>query len=154
MTFLLWISMAAASDVVYRKCFNWLVISGFILWLIFLWINPELFNLKVSLGGRIIGGFGAFLIFLIFYFLGMMGAGDVKFAAVLGLWTGWELFLPIWALSCFFSVIHGLLVRGDFLFLYFPFIKLGGVKKNSGRKFIPYVSYLSIATVIVLMTNQ
>ena len=41
------------------------------------------------------GGIGAFVVLLGFYALGMMGAGDVKFAGVLGLWLGGGPLMPI-----------------------------------------------------------
>lgn len=83
-----------------------------------------------------------------------MGAGDVKFAAALGAWVGWELLLPIWALSCGFAVLHGVVVRSNLKYFFSASInwKDGGQEKR--KRFIPYVTYLSMATVIVLMLNK
>lgn len=92
----------------------------------------------------------AFISQLIFYRFGLMGAGDVKFAAVLGLWVGWELLIPIWGVSCFFAVIHGFFARSSFKYF---FVITSGRKCGLGdknKKFIPYVTYLSVATVIVM----
>jgi prepilin peptidase CpaA len=55
------------------------------------------------------GGLGAFAILLCFYALGMMAAGDVKFAGVLGLWLGASALVPI-------AVGAGLLAGGHALF--------------------------------------
>lgn len=153
LTFLFWLCMAGAVDVVYRKCFNWLVVSGFIFLLIFFLVSPDSHFIDISIEKKLIGSGGAFLILLIFYYFGMMGAGDVKFATVLGLWVGWELLLPIWALSCAFSVIHGVAARSYMKYFFTSVFNWhDGVEKNE-KRFIPYVTYLSAATVIVLMLN-
>ena len=154
LTFLLWLCMAGAGDIVYRKCFNWLVISGFISLIIFMIVNPDLNFLELSKQKMLIGGVGTFIVFLIFYIFGMMGAGDVKFGAVLGLWVGWELLLPIWALSCAFAVFHGMLVRSDLKYFFAPAMRWWDGSQEKGKRFIPYVTYLSMATVIVLMLNK
>lgn len=152
--FLLWISFSAAADIVYRKCFNWLIVSGFGLAVISTALNLEIFSLVFSVNSRIIGFFSAGSIFLIFYKCQIMGAGDVKFAAVLGGWLGWELFLPIWALSCIFSVIYGMLARSNFRYYFFN-LRNFRVERSGGKKrFIPYVAFMSIATVVVLMLSK
>ena len=79
-----------------------------------------------------------------------MGAGDVKFAMALGLWVGWELLLQIWVLSCILAIVHGFLFKKNKI--YFQMIN-GGVQvaeKKYKEKFIPYVTYLSLATVIAM----
>lgn len=154
LTFLLWLCIAGAGDIVYRKCFNWLVVSGFTSLIIFMLINPDFSFLELSKQKILIGGVGAFIVFLIFYIFGMMGAGDVKFGAVLGLWVGWELLLPIWALSCAFAVFHGMLVRSDLKYFFAPAMRWWDGSQEKGKRFIPYVTYLSMATVIVLMLNK
>ena len=80
----------------------------------------------------------------------MMGAGDVKFAAVLGLWVGWKLLLPIWALSCLFAVVHGLFSRSTLKYFFVATSSMNDGTEDGNKKFIPYVTYLSVATVIVL----
>jgi prepilin peptidase CpaA len=57
----------------------------------------------------LIGSGGAFTALLCFYAMGLMGAGDVKFAGVLGLWLGGPPLLPI-------AVGAGLLAGGHALF--------------------------------------
>ena len=69
-----------------------------------------------------------------------MGAGDVKFAAVLGAWLGWKLLIPIWILSCFFSIIHGVLARSLLRFLFEADSSMKNVTVDENRKFIPYVT--------------
>ena len=80
----------------------------------------------------------------------MMGAGDVKFGAVLGLWVGWKLLLPIWGVSCLFALVHGLLARSDFKYLIVDTSSISVGREVGNKKFIPYVTYLSLATIIVM----
>ena len=151
--FLLWLCVAAVSDARWRKVNNWLTVSGFGLGIFILSLIPEAQPFKVNLTDGVFGFCAVFFVFLIFYFFWLMGAGDVKFAAALGTWVGWELLLPIWALSCGFAVIHGLVVRSSLKYLYIPSMILSeGYQKNK-KRFIPYVAYLSLATVIVLILN-
>lgn len=113
-------------------------------------IFPEFSAVNVDLKDSLIGFFVAFFAFLFFYQMKMMGAGDVKFAAVLGLWIGWKLLLPIWVLSCFFALVHGIVAKSVFEYLPGCFSSDGYFSDEKNRKFIPYVTYLSIATGLVL----
>lgn len=148
--FLMWLCIAASIDFIYRKFFNWLAILGGLIAVLSIsaYSNSHPVSIKIidSLSGAAI----AFFVLLIFYKMKMMGAGDVKFAAVLGLWVGWKLLLPIWALSCLFAVVHGIFSRSA---LKYFFVVTSSMKDGTGtenKKFIPYVTYLSAATVIVL----
>ncbi|AIJ49391.1 Flp pilus assembly protein, protease CpaA [Comamonas testosteroni TK102] len=151
--FLLWISSSAAVDVVYRKCFNWLVISGFGLAILSAALNLEIFSFEVSVNSKFIGFCLALAVFLIFYVCGVMGAGDVKFAAVLGAFLGWEPLLLVWALSCIFAVVIGLISRSKLMYYLSPLMKEESVDLYK-KRFIPYVACLSIATVVVLMLSK
>lgn len=148
---LIWLCAGAACDAVYRKCFNWLVISGLGVALGLVILNPEIHPVGISLKESILGSLLAFSTLLFFYILKLMGAGDVKFAAALGAWIGWELLLPVWALSCAFAIVHGLVVRSDLK--YFFLIDIQGDKENNikEKKNIPYVTYMALATVIALI---
>lgn len=138
--FLIWLCIAASSDVVYRKSFNWIVILGLILAFFSVGVKPESHPINLWFIDSLFGFFLAFFVLLIFYKFGLMGAGDVKFAAALGAWVGWELLLPIWALSCIFAVIHGLIVKSDIKY-YFPVaMKWVDGSQKKGERFIPYVS--------------
>ncbi|MDR0216229.1 MAG: prepilin peptidase [Comamonas sp.] len=148
--FLLWIVGAGVCDLLYRKCFNWFVILGGIMALISLCIYPELHPVSIKIIDGVLGGIFTFIVFLIFFIFKMMGAGDVKFGAALGIWVGWKLILPIWALSCLFSVIHGLFSRSTLKYFFVATSSMRDGKEESNRKFIPYVTYMSVATVIVL----
>ena len=118
MIFLLWICISASSDAIYRKFFNWIAVSGGLMAMLSISIFPEFSAVNIELRDSLIGFFVAFFVLLFFYQMKMMGAGDVKFAAVLGLWIGWKLLLPIWVLSCIFAVAHGIIANS--LFKYRP----------------------------------
>lgn len=148
--FLMWICISASIDFIYRKFFNWLAILGGLTAILSISIYPESHPVNIAILDSVLGAVVAFFALLVFYGLKMMGAGDVKFAAVLGLWVGWKLLLPIWTLSCLFAVVHGLFSRSalKYFFVATSFMKDGTEAGN--EKFIPYVTYLSAATVIVL----
>lgn len=128
---------------------NWLIILGLCLAVTSLSIAPELHPVEVGFLDSFFGFLLGFSVLIVFYILKMMAAGDVKFAAVLGVWVGWEMLLPIWALSCAFSVVHGVVVK--YVGYFFPILISGKDEiQKRNKKFIPYVSYLSLATVIVM----
>ena len=93
---------AALFDFLYRRIPNWLVLSGLIAGVI----------LRTVLGGwRGLGeaaaGFGfAFAVYLIFYALRAMGAGDLKLMAAVGAITGPVNWFSIFILT---SIIGGVL---------------------------------------------
>uniref|UniRef100_UPI003A907C09 prepilin peptidase n=1 Tax=Comamonas sp. TaxID=34028 RepID=UPI003A907C09 len=118
---------------------------------IYVTLIPELHLVNIDIKDSVFGGFLAFVVLLIFYALGMLGAGDVKFAAALGFWIGWKLLLPVWALSCAFAVAHGLFVRSNLRYFFVKWIPINSETQFKNKRFIPYVTYLSLATIIVLM---
>lgn len=152
--FLAWVCISAVCDAIYRKSFNWIALSGFVVAIFSLTVIPGSHPVKINFQDSLIGILISFSIFIIFYKLKMMGAGDVKFGIALAAWVGWELMLLIWALSCGFAVIHGLVVQSDLKYLFSPAIRWrDGAEKNT-KRFIPYVTYLSAAAVIVLMLSK
>ncbi|WP_325344549.1 A24 family peptidase [Xylophilus sp.] len=58
----------------------------------------------------LLGAAMALAALLVFYATGLMGAGDVKFAAVLGLALGWRPLLTIWAAASVLAGLHALLI--------------------------------------------
>ena len=151
MVFLLWLCVAAVIDAIYRKFFNWLAISGGLAAVLCISIYPDSHPVNIEILDSFVGAAVAFLVLLVFYGLKMMGAGDVKFATVLGLWVGWKLLLPIWALSCLFAVAHGILSRSSLKYFFVVNSSMKNGERVGNKKFIPYVTYLSLATVIVLV---
>ncbi len=82
--------VAAISDIKSRKIPNWIPLSIFALYLIFLaaqWLlelDPVLIPPLTSLAV----GFGIFAVFTGFFYFGFLGGGDVKLAAAMGFWVG------------------------------------------------------------------
>lgn len=150
MVFLLWLCVAAVIDAIYRKFFNWLAISGGLAAVLCISIYSDLHPLNIEISESFIGAAIAFFVLLVFYGLKMMGAGDVKFATVLGFWVGWKLLLPIWLISCFFAVLHGFFSRSSLKYYFVATSSMKDGVEGGNRKFIPYVTYLSFATIIVM----
>lgn len=152
--FLLWLCSAAVDDFINRKARNWINLIGLFLALYVAASGSQTHPLGVGLGESVFSSVVCFLIFISFYFFRLMGAGDVKFAAALGAWVGWELLLPIWALSCGFAVLYGMVVRSNLKYFFSATMNWEDGRQEKGKRFIPYVTCLSIATVVVLMLNK
>lgn len=99
-------------------------------------------------------GFG-FLLF--FYVIRLMGAGDVKFAAALGLWVGLSALAQIWIVASLVAAAHSLLwlalrrwplAPRLALILSGPTPAADGVATPPRARFIPYAAYLSLAAVV------
>ncbi|XAH24555.1 A24 family peptidase [Xylophilus sp. GW821-FHT01B05] len=114
-----------------------------------------------ALAGMAIG----FCVLLPFYPLGWMGAGDVKFAGVLGLWFGVQALLPIWCLASVLAAVHALawLVLQRYPLPPVLYQALAGPPGPAAmpagddtppagprRRCIPYASYLAMAALVVL----
>lgn len=148
--FLTWLCICAACDAVYRKCFNWLVILGIGTALFSAVLIPKSQPMGVNWSDSFLGTLTGFFCFALFYFSKLMGAGDVKFAAALGAWVGWKILLPIWLVSCFFAVMHGFFSRSQLGYLLGATAKINNDFSDENRRFVPYVTYLCIATIIVI----
>ncbi|MHA7601544.1 A24 family peptidase [Alicycliphilus sp. T452] len=92
-----------------RKVRNWMVLLGLAMGTAALFGGAQPF--QVPLWSGLAGMLAAFAVLLPFYALGWMGAGDVKFAAVMGLWFGLSpQLLLIWVGGSLLAGLHGLLV--------------------------------------------
>lgn len=144
--FFLIICQIAYSDLAKRRIFNISIVLVFFLgvWLVF-------FE-KLGFSNRLIYSFFSFFVFFIFfiffYVAGVMGAGDVKYGAVLAFCFGVENFLIILTLSLIIS----------FLYVYFKsLIGLYGSKiiilsavvnvSKGNKKNIPYGAFLSMSSI-------
>lgn len=106
---LLWLIAIAAMDLRLRKVRNWMVLLGLGMGLITLLGNAQPF--QVPPWKALLGMLVAFAALLPFYALRWMGAGDVKFAAVIGLWLGLSpALLAIWLGGSLLAGVHGVLV--------------------------------------------
>lgn len=109
LSWLLWLIAIAVMDLRVRKVRNWMVLLGVGMGLAALAGNIQPF--QVPTWKALLGMFVAFAALLPFYALRLMGAGDVKFAAVVGLWLGFSPYLlAIWVGGSLLAGIHGLLV--------------------------------------------
>ena len=106
---LLWLIAIAVMDLRLRKVRNWMVLLGLGMGLVDLAFDRQPFG--VSAGNALAGMLAAFAALLPFYALRWMGAGDVKCAAVIGLWFGLSLhLLTVWIGASLLAGVHGALV--------------------------------------------
>ena len=90
-------------------------------------------------------GFAAGMAFLLFWGLKVMGGGDVKFLAALGLWVGIGPLLPIILLGSVLALGHALLQ------LFLPFyINVPALQRHITRG-CPYAGYLAISAISVAL---
>jgi prepilin peptidase CpaA len=104
-----------------------------------------------------------------FHLIGWMGAGDVKYFAVLGLLLGWDALLPLWLVSSLLAGVHVLAIgmvrplervmplrlqllrqRATQQWQRHPAVRhMHGARQ--GRAGIPYAAYLALATVVLVL---
>lgn len=146
----LWLVGVVACDFARRRVPNRWVMAGAVFAIVALAVGRS--PLAVSWPDALLGGIGAFLILLCFYAMGLMGAGDVKFAGVLGLWVGGSPLLPI-------VMGAGLLAGGHALFSLIrhhgPWKARADAKAPSAavpraRASIPYAGYLALMALVWL----
>ncbi len=118
--------------------------------------SPSAIGWQSGLTGMGIG----FVALLPFYALRLMGAGDVKFAAVLGLMTGPQVFFWSWVGAGLLAGIHGLLVFyarsnlsmsaiGGWIIQTAWWQRIAAGRR--GRHGIPYAAYLAAGAVAVML---
>ena len=152
----------AISDLYARRVPNlWLGIAlvGAALWRVQDWAFGSGTPPWPNLGGLALG----LAALLPFHLLRMMGAGDVKYFAVIGFLLGWQALLPIWVVASLLAGLHAaciLLVRSAGARL--PALQLASMRlqsrmqvrpwwqamhsARSGRVGIPYAAYLAAGT--------
>jgi prepilin peptidase CpaA len=99
-----------------------------------------------------------------FYVMRWMGAGDVKFFAVLGFLMGWRLLLPVWIAASLLSGLHALFVLATRTTWYPQLVsrdlpsRLGlqalvqrSMLARQGREGLPFAAHLGIAAIFVVM---
>lgn len=149
---LLWLLLVAAYDFQQRRAPNWLVLSGALVALTALAFRVQPFGIGWSDAG--IGAAVGFCFLLCFYAVGLMGAGDVKFAGALGLWVGLSALTPIWIIASLMAGAHSILWLALKRWPFFPRLALmfagpshtpesGGPSRRT--RFIPYAAYLALA---------
>ncbi|WP_198087318.1 prepilin peptidase [Variovorax sp. E3] len=160
---LLWLLFVAVYDFRQRRVPNWLVLAGATVALAALALGMQPFGLEWStaLTGAAVG-FGALLLF---YAVGFMGAGDVKFAGALGLWVGLPALLPIWVGASLLAGLHSALWLALQRWPVAPRLSLmllgrtstppGDSASTPARKrIVPYAAYLALATAVWMVWGR
>lgn len=150
---LVWLIAIAAMDFLGRKVRNWMVLLGLALGFAGLFGGVLPFGEEPWSG--LVGMALAFAALLPFYALRWMGAGDVKFAAVIGLWFGVSPFLLlIWLGGNLLAGLHGaLLVSWRWWWSRQVAAPADPARPQSPRS-IPYAGYLALATIWLLLNTD
>ena len=160
-------------DMLYRRVPNWVVVVAMVIQVLFLAIfsGESLYPTNDSVAAMT-GLIAGLLVFVPFYAFKAMGAGDVKFFAVLGFWLGPTALVPIWVMGSLIAGIHALCVMASeslafFLarnFLRSILARVSLLSKwqrlvirietaRNGRQGIPYAAYLSVGALGFLAWN-
>ncbi|WP_137916855.1 prepilin peptidase [Hydrogenophaga sp. 2FB] len=146
---LLWLLIAIAQDGLQRRVRNSLVLAGIVLAMAAVALDLQPFGLGWP--QALLGGAAAFAALLCFHALGLMGAGDVKFAGALGLWLGLGPLLPIWVAASLLAGLHGLLWLALHRWPLAPrlALALAGRPRSDGTvsRPIPLAAYLAVSTI-------
>ncbi|MNK87205.1 Type IV leader peptidase family protein [compost metagenome] len=160
-TFLLWLLLVAAYDFQQRRVPNWLVVIGTLLAATALVSGTG--PLGLDWKAALLGGAAGFGFLLLFYATGLMGAGDVKFGAVLGLWVGLSAFIPIWIIASLLAFAHAVLWRYLERWPFSPRLTsmLAGPSRASESgtplrrpRIVPYAAYLALATAVWMVWGR
>ncbi|KAA6124192.1 A24 family peptidase [Cupriavidus cauae] len=126
------------------------------------------YDASLPLGTRALGFAIGFAIMLPAYLLGRMGAGDVKFFAVVGLFIGPSGLLPVWLVGTLLAFVHAcavLALRHSAVVGWFG-IAMGQWQRRFGifdalrpetvarTRGIPYAAYLAIGVLLWLSVGQ
>lgn len=148
-----------AADGYARRVPNIVVLAGLVLGAgLLLWHAwyPE-GSAVVSARAGLLGLLAGLVGLLPFYAFGWMGAGDVKFFAVLGLLLGWQALLPVWIVGSLLAGAHAALILGwRYVQRHQPAIALAQlrwedtnmhkhlIRCRHGRHGLPYAAYLAL----------
>jgi prepilin peptidase CpaA len=143
-----WLIVVSAFDLSSRRVPNWLVGLGLAGALFCLYADTHPFDIAPT--SALVASLGIFGVFLIFYATGSMGAGDVKFAAVLGLWLGQELLPQAFVIGTVLACLHAsmlILIQTFNLPLPLRHTAESGFnashQRKAGKRQIPYAAYLA-----------
>ena len=170
----LWLVVIGVMDLRIRKVRNWMVLLGLSMGLAFIAAGVQPFQISIwnGLGGMLV----AFVVLLPFYAMRWMGAGDVKFAAVMGLWFGLSPnLLIIWIGGSLLAGVHGLLVvlwrrlqwssAASWLQARLPLRMaavfsvpginntISAVGRREIQRSIPYAGYMAIAAIWIVLSD-
>jgi len=147
--------------VLLRRVPNWLLLTAFLIHAAHISITGE------GLGGidvwqSLLGGAIGFGLFIPLYALRAMGAGDVKFFALLGLMMGPHYLIPLWLIGSVLAGIHALawvLTKTSIATASVTWNRIQDtvvhsqwyqtlLERRAGRRGIPYAAYLAVAAIM------
>lgn len=97
-----WLFAVIVNDLLWRRVPNWLILVGFLGWLFA--------GSGLTDGMSWLGALSAFVVLMPFYMLRWMGAGDVKFGVIVGLWLGLSMNLCwVWVGGSLLAGLHSVL---------------------------------------------
>lgn len=140
--YLLFFSLVCFFDFWYRKVPNLLLVIMLVFGLVALFSGYELFFGR-SWAAAVFGFFGGLVFFLPLWVKKIMGAGDVKFIAVLGFMLGWKFAGLIVLVSGLFAGSHSVFQALQ--------IRKEGFKNKRERRGVPYAGYIALTAIIWLI---
>lgn len=169
---LLWLVAIAVMDLRSRKVRNWMVLLGLATGLAALFGGAQPFDMLAWQG--LAGMAVAFAALLPLYAIRWMGAGDVKFAAVAGLWFGLSPYLlAIWLGASLLAGLHSMVVLGCRILLRSPQGALllarlpmlqpvlaagadapANDPSRGPQRSIPYAGYMALVAIVLMMRNS
>lgn len=146
------LSYIAWCDITKRKIYNKSVILLFIT----IFFVKVVFNQKLELN-NFISGFSSFLIcflvFIIFYCLKWMAAGDVKLGAVLAFFFGMQDFFVVWIISIALALGYVALVKIAYM-AGWEVLRQKLTFKDVGKKYVPYGALLCFASMFFILKME
>lgn len=159
---LIWLALIAVHDFRRRIVPNWLVLAGAVAALAQLALGFK--PVGIGWSEALLGFAAGFGVLLLFYAAGVMGAGDVKFAGVLGLWIGPAALVPVWIGGSLLAAAHGILWLALQRWPLLPRLALllanqrapadGSPATGRRARFVPYAAYLALATAAWLIWGR
>ncbi|RKP50258.1 A24 family peptidase [Pararobbsia silviterrae] len=108
---------------------------------------------ELTLAQSLLGGALAFAVFVPLYAFRAMGAADVKVFAVLGVWLGGGVLLPVWMIASVAACVHAVYAvartRLPPVVVFGHAVALGGAAQRPIRG-APYAAFLVLAVCAVL----
>lgn len=152
-------------DMAFRRVPNKLLVLALVVHVGFLLIAGHGIG-GINVVQSLIGGLLGFVLFIPLYAFRAMGAGDVKFFALLGLLLGPQHLFILWLVGSLLAGIHAVIscfskseAAAMWPIWHEIHKKLTGtplykkmLSKQAGRKGIPYAAYLAVAAVVATTT--
>lgn len=154
----------AISDLYARRVSNrWLAaaIGAGLGWMLLFWM---LGRTSFPVAG-LLGAIAGLLALMPFYVLRWMGAGDVKYFAVIGLLLGWQALLPVWIVASLISGAHAVgILASRYAIPRLPALQMMSThieqtlhrrdwwhrlqRARGTRRGMPYAAYLSVGVFV------